>query len=475
MGWPYVLSPLAAFLGPNMANGLPAVIALNVLVLAPAAVIGMYLLGTLMAGRLFGLWSAVAFTTLPLIALLFYNAPYRPTLVDSFLPSAIGLNALSDYPSMVCAIYGGYFLLRAMETNDPRDAVVCGVVLGFLVLLKPGNGPLPVAAALTLAVFWRLRTLLWIGVAMSPALVALALWKKAGLGQLPILSMGNGIHEAIGSQPVVGSIHPYLRFDTQHLSANIRTLQEVFWSVRLLEYLFFAGAFGLATRSLRKAFFVVAWFLAYSLFKASAPYARVEDTSVYRLLLPAWPAWVLIVAGVVLCWPRGARRRSDEKVDERITRESERPRLRLAFVICVVGMAIAPVAVAVAARPIARDSVAQAYVNGSYTGVPVPVVGLGLSARRDASAVTLKWDATHAGSARTLYEILRSPDGAACRHLSPGAPVCYLDMQTIGFARAATFTDTHARAPATYRVAVGSGSPDNPRLLLVSKPVTVGK
>ena len=120
-------------------------------------------------------------------------------------------------------------------------------------------------------------------------------------------------------------------------------------------------------------------------------------------------------------------------------------------------MAIAPVAVAVAARPIARDSVAQAYVNGSYTGVPVPVVGLGLSARRHASAVTLKWDATHAGSARTLYEILRSPDGAACRHLSPGAPVCYLDMQTIGFARAATFTDTHARAPATYRVAVGSG------------------
>ena len=50
LGWPYLLTPLAAIFGPDMANGLPAVIALNVVVLAPAAVIGMYLLGERIAG-----------------------------------------------------------------------------------------------------------------------------------------------------------------------------------------------------------------------------------------------------------------------------------------------------------------------------------------------------------------------------------------------------------------------------------------
>ena len=49
-------------------------------------------------------------------------------MIDSFVPTATGLNALSDFPSMVCAIFGAYLLFRALERNDVLDGALCGVV-----------------------------------------------------------------------------------------------------------------------------------------------------------------------------------------------------------------------------------------------------------------------------------------------------------------------------------------------------------
>jgi hypothetical protein len=51
LGWPYLLAPLSAIFGPDMAQDLPAIVALNVVILAPAAVLGMYLIGERIAGR----------------------------------------------------------------------------------------------------------------------------------------------------------------------------------------------------------------------------------------------------------------------------------------------------------------------------------------------------------------------------------------------------------------------------------------
>ena len=153
LGWPYLLTPLAAIFGPNMANGLPAVIALNSLVLAPAAVIGMYLLGERIAGRLFGLWAAFLWVILPGLALLLY--PREDAAVgDRLVPPdcAPGSTPCPTSRRWSARSSAAYLLFRALDSNDVQSGVLCGFVLGFLVLLKPANGPLLVAGVVVLAV-----------------------------------------------------------------------------------------------------------------------------------------------------------------------------------------------------------------------------------------------------------------------------------------------------------------------------------
>ena len=182
----------------------------------------------------------------------------------------------------------------------------------FLVLLKPGNGPLPLAAVVALAVTLRFRALLGTVVAALPAAVALSIWKKTGTGQVPVLSGsgggGGGSVAGGGGGGAPGAVahnsHKYLNIDFHHLSVNVHALGQTFWSVRLLEFLLLAGAFGLIARARWKGAFVVGWFVAFALIKGTVSYANVYDTSLYRFLLPAWPAWTLIVAGAVFLLAR---------------------------------------------------------------------------------------------------------------------------------------------------------------------------
>ncbi|HSC92044.1 MAG TPA: hypothetical protein VLB86_10370, partial [Gaiellaceae bacterium] len=53
--WPFVLVPVAAAAGPNLLDGMPAIVLLQVLVLLPAALVGVYALGARLAGRAVGL------------------------------------------------------------------------------------------------------------------------------------------------------------------------------------------------------------------------------------------------------------------------------------------------------------------------------------------------------------------------------------------------------------------------------------
>ena len=474
-GWPYLLTPLAWIFGPNMADGLPALITLNVVVLTPAAIIGMYLLGERLAGRLFGVWSACAWVVLPILALALYTPRNRPILVESFLPTATGLNALADFPSMVFAIYAAYLALRALDTNAARDGLLAGMTLGFLVLLKPANGPLPLAACTVLALGFRHRALLATLGAMLPALVALTLWKNTGFGYVPLLSLG-ATREAAGAAPELASIHSYVNLNWHHLNQNAHVLGQVFWSLRLLEFLFVAGSFGLIRRAGAKGLMVVLWFAGFVLVKASVPYAGVYDTSVYRFLLPAWPAWILIVAGVVFCWPGGRTWRSSVRAaDGEAVRSLRPPHLAVMWAVTV-SLALGPLVVAAVASPIPRDSVAQDYAAGNFAGSPVPVVDFGLQAERTgASSVRLRWVDHATARARTSYQIFKSRN-TGCRHLDRAAPVCFRDMQLIGSARTTEFNDPQATGRFTYRVALASGTridPDNPPLLLLSNPVTI--
>jgi hypothetical protein len=486
LGWPYLLTPIAAIAGPNMANGLPAVIALNLVVLTPAAVIGMYLLGERIAGRLFGLWTAFLWVIMPGLALLLYRPKTRPSVIDSFIPTATGLNTLSDFPSMVCAIFGAYLLFRALDCNDVQSGVLCGFVLGFLVLLKPANGPLLVAGVLVLVLTRRFRALISAGLAVIPALVALTVWKRTGNGVIPILpptggGSGTSARGGHSTQPsshidvlyhrATAGIHRYLNFDWHHLGVNLHDLREVFWSLRLLEFVLVAGSIALVGRSRAKGALVVLWFLGFGLVKATNNLSSVPSTSLYRYLLPAWPAWVLLAASLPFLWPRGVAARARTRAAESARVAATRHLPRAAMAIIAIALAVGPLVMAIAAAPIAKGAVAQEGAVG-----PVPVVDFGLVARRTgANGIVLTWRPIRTARARYVYRVFRDATGG-CTYSGIGAPVCAFSSPAIADTRDPTYHDPSARGPEVYRVALVAGwSLEQARsnALLLSRPISV--
>jgi hypothetical protein len=485
-GWPYILTPLAAIFGPDMANGLPAIMLLNVLVLAPAAVIGMYLLGEHLAGRLFGLWTAFLWVVLPGVALILYRPKTRPSVIDSFLPTATGLNALSDFPSMVCAIFGAYMLFRALDRNDVLDGVLCGLVLGFLVLLKPANGPLLLAGFIVLAITLRFRALIAASASVVPALIALTIWKKTGtgaIGALPAAPAGSGsTAPGAGGSAAPGRIeqlyhralngyHQYVDFNWQHLHQNVHDLREVFWSLRLLEFLLVAGSIALIARSRSKGLLVIGWFVSFGLIKATNVDASVTTTSVYRYLLPAWPAWVLLVAGVVLLWPSSTAKRTDRRLDDVARASRLAAPSRALLVTLAVVLALGPLALTVAASPVAGETVAE-----PDNGGPIAIIDFHLTARRiDRSTVELGWSALNTANATYAYRIFRDTS-KRCETTGRGAPVCHFAATTIAESRSAAFVDRSAAGRFVYRIALVAGwstEQTSSDLLLLSKPLTV--
>jgi len=475
LGWPYLLTPLAAIFGPKMGNGLPALMALNVLVLAPVSVVGMYLIGERIAGRLFGIWTTVLWTLAPLIALGLYDDKHRSLVVDTFLPTGIGLDALSDYPSMVFAIIAAYLLLRTLDNNNIADGALCGLVFGFLVLMKPANGPLPLVGVLVLGLAFRFRALVAVLTAMVPALVTLTIWKRVGGGEVPLLSRPAGPPGGVTGPTTtvhVGGASRYLGIDWHHLAQNTHTLGQVFWSVRLLEFLFLVGAIGLIARAHLRGLLVIGWFVLFGLVKGTVSYSSVYDTSLYRLLLPAWPAWVLILAGVVFCWPGGPALRQRQRSRDRERAPSGALRMSRLLIVAAIVFAAGPLALALAVSPIGRETIAQM----NYTGAPVAIVDFGLHARTIAPhTVHLDWHGIRTKRASGWYQIFKAKD-AGCNYPSRGAADCLFRMQLVYSTRNTTFDDTQAVGQTVYRIALAAGAridSNTSSYLLLSKPAAV--
>jgi hypothetical protein len=366
--------------------------------------------------------------------------------------------------------------------------VLCGIVLGFLVVLKPGNGPLALAGVLILVVTLNVRVLVAVIAAAVPAVAALTIWKRTGVGTVPLLHSGNlplqgggnGAAGAGGAGPVTGNgvvkppppVHRYLNIDWNHFGENVHALGQVFWSVRLLELLLVAGSMGLVVRSRSKGLLVVSWFLAFALVKGGVDYAGVYDTSLYRFLLPSWPAWVLIVAGVVFCWPSSPARRSRQRDEDRRRAKLLRPPTRRLLIVAAVLLGLGPLALAMAASPIGRETAGQM----NFTGAPVPIQDFHLRARRVGKHhVRLSW--THVGTSRaaTWYQVFKAKDDG-CTYMLAGRSDCRFLMPVIGAARLTTFDDTEASGRVVYRVALAAGARvdlNTSAYLLLSKPVTV--
>jgi hypothetical protein len=428
---------------------------------------------------------------LPSVGVLLYAGHARWVVTDAFLPTALGLNALSDFPSEVCTSFAAYLVLRTLDTGDVRDGALTGIVLGFLLLLKPSDAALVVLAAVFLLAARKLRPLAAAGAAILPSLVALAAWKQRGRGLLFAPATSGAPHPSGGGSGPSGNtghnglfghldnaIHrlldapgTYLSFDWHHLNQNVQALQEVFWSVRLLEFLLIAGVIALLVRGRSRGLFVVTWFLAIALTKGASSFASVFDTSLYRYLLPAWPAWVLIVASVVFLWPRGTTSRA-RATSRTIVAEWPAPPRRSLLIASLVVLGVMPMALALGATRTPNVTIAQ--VN---TGSLVPIVDLGLTAKQTGPhTVQLEWHRTKTRNASAVYRVFSGPtDG--CVVTTDGTPRCHFHMPNMSWTSAVTAESHAPLGRVFYRVAVAAGWRFDPNsqgdLLLLSRPVTV--
>jgi hypothetical protein len=268
----------------------------------------------------------------------------------------------------------------------------------------------------------------------------------------------------------VNNTHHYINIDFHHLAQNAHALSEVVWSMRLLEFLLVAGAVGLISRARWKGAFVVGWFVSFGLIKGTVSYANVYDTSVYRFLLPAWPAWTLIVAGLVYCWPAGEsappRRRDEDGVRARAIKPAGWRLLAGAAAV----LALAPLVVIAADSPAAKGATLQQ----NYVGAPVPAVDFGLTAKRTGPhTVRLTWRSQRTARTHTTYAIFKAKNDG-CDY--PTLVDCRFTMPLIGISHTESFADTQAVARVQYRIGLVSGSTvqvDSPALLLLSKPLVV--
>lgn len=464
-----MLAPLAGLAGPNVLEGLPPLIVLQTGVLLPLAVLAVYALAASIGGRALGLWAAALWVALPFVAIPLFIESYREKYLDLFLPQALGLVVLGDFPSLVCLLLAGVFVFRALDAHSLPDAALAGLLAGFALGIKPANALFLAAPALAFAVARRPRALAAFAAAVAPAVLALAVWKYRGIGQLPVLG-STAVHLAAGPVAAIGApggLSRYLRFDGEVFGENLRDLHDVFWSVRLLEWGLVAGVVAVGRRSLPKAAFLAAWLGAFVLGKAGAPQASVESTSFFRLLMPACAPFALLVAAIPLLVPRASGRL--------------RPLARLrglgwrspGLVAGAVALALLPLVAVAAASPLRGPD-----------AVRWPEEGLYLPVRRDLAAtaderdgrVRLGWRTPGAGDTSVFFRVLRAPgDGdVSCQARAHATADCILRATVIGTTEQPRWLDRPPPGRYTYRIGLAANAHDDPRVgevLLLGPPL----
>jgi hypothetical protein len=295
---------------------------------------------------------------------------------------------------------------------------------------------------------------------------------------------------AIGADVPLGSllspVHRYVDLDWHHLHQNIDGVREFFWAVRPLEFVPLAGLLAIGRRSWPKAVLVFGWFITFLLIKGTDQKANIEDASFFRLLMPSFPAFLLLLASIPLLVPAFSwtRKVLPDPLPALPTRRAGRRALAAAAAVLVV----LPLLFVAGTTP---QSTTEA-VSYPFQDVYVPVRDLGLAVTRDGGRQVLTWNRPYDGRTGIFYTILRSrpiaPDpssngdrkaiqGLACRERQHGAPLnCLLFMDHLSSVAQERYIDRAPPGRWTYRVGMTANWKNDLSLgdiMIVSKPVTV--
>ena len=104
----------------------------------------------------------------------------------------------------------------------------------------------------------------------------------------------------------------YVELDVDHWRTQMDQLREFFWSARVAQWAPIAGLVAvLRVRRGPIAALLAGWLAAFLVVKGFSPRATIESGSFWRLLMPAWPAYLLLFASIPLLVPTLARRLGD--------------------------------------------------------------------------------------------------------------------------------------------------------------------
>ena len=455
----YAWVPLVT--GTTLLAGLPVIVLFQALVLVPLSVILFWLVADRLFGRLYA-WGATALwlAAPPLLVWGMRRPDYRAQFEQNFLaPHVYGLTNMADFPSVVLVLACAWATLRALDSSRTEEWLFAGLLAGIAIGVKPANAFFLVAVVVLLALCLRMRGAVLFGIALVPALVALAVWKQRGLGNLPLFALGQ-TREAAGPVVVAAGAGRYVPWDPHHLTSELRDLMEFFWSVRLLEWMAVAGVIAALRRGRARGAFLAVWFVMFCLVKGSSDQASVNTTSYFRLTEPGLPAFVLLVAAIAYLVPR---RRHD------VPAEPPRPVPRWAVAATAVVGAAVPLALVLAVRPQPAQGVT---LRDNLRSTESPI-STAWTARRSGSRLT--WPAIDGHGARVHYLVLRvDPSTGGCTPPPSGARECYLEGTPVATTRATSVVVP--KTPATYRIAAAANYRDEPNggdLMLLGASVSV--
>jgi hypothetical protein len=451
-GWSMLLLPLALVDGPNLLNALPAIILIDVLVLMPIAMIATYGIAERIAGRLFGYWTLFLWIAIPLIGIKYVDAGFKAIYSETALPDSFGLTALSDFPQMVALVCAAYFTLRTLQRPTWWDGILAGLLTGAAIGIKPSASLFLVGVVLALVAYRRWGAVLPFAAGIAPSALALIVWKWRGLGYLPLFHAEHAARLALGpsAPPLALGLHKYLSFNWSELGGTLSSLREHFWSERVVEWLAIAGVIALARRSWLAFLLIGGWFYAFVIAKGTGSYGQLENGSLLHKLVPAIPAFVLMMAALPFLFPRVPR--SIPRVA--VPRPWARPRvLALLTASLAVVFAFVPTAFAVVSQP------STAYGQGDTGPIPIDA-GMHLRAvQRTDGSVVLTWSDAKPAGARPYYLVLRGGRGLCGAPLPVAQATCFFAIAAV---RQGRYVDRPpVNIPQEYRVVLGANWVDD--------------
>src|SRR4051794_3558621 len=464
----YAWIPLVA--GVSLLQGLPFVVLLHVLVLGPLLLVLVWALADLLYGRVYAWCVAVLWVLAPVLAVWALAPRYSPRFEESVLaPHWAGLTDMADFPSLVLVVATAWATMRAIRNGRFGSAVGAGVLGGVMLGLKPSNGYFVLAVAVAMVVWKRRAVALGWAAGVAPGVLTLVIWKARGLGRIPILDAYAPHREAAG-HPLLGvSTSRYVPLDWHHFTVEWSELREVFWDLRLLQFLLIASVLGALRRNPRAGAFLLTWFVAYCVLKGMSSQADISTTSYFRLTLPGLGALVFLLPAIGFLWP-GTRRAVDE-----VAPESRALEMRSPLVVAAALAVLVPLAVVLLERPAPAQPLRLARYLPTGTEAPISTA-LRARLQHHGGRVRVSWSPVASSrSTHVFYGVIRSRGGDGCTKAVEGAGGCWLSTPITLWSFDESLTDRPGRGRFFYRVVAVADNRTNTQsldLMLVGPPVS---